>query len=284
MPYSASGVQVPTSRRQKLPPGGSVSWWRAKVRCVYTRVANSSTQSQLAVIGLASLVVGLLLYRQVLPDDFVVYRDAAQRLLHDPGDIYAHRAALPFTYPPIAVVLFVPLALLPGWLGAALLLAASLTALLRCSQILSRWLQLGNHWPALTGVAIMLEPVISTLAYGQMNIILAAMVLVGLDGRVAASAWLGLAAAIKLTPAVFFGPLLLKGSWSRFALGMSALVVATGAGFILLPDQSTGYWRETFLDASRVGGVAYAGNQSINGLLCACWDQAARGCCGCFRF
>jgi hypothetical protein len=193
------------------------AWRRGRFGGAYLRVATSPRRAHLLVVVGVALVVGLTLYRHVLPDDFVVYRQAGVRLLSDPSHLYAEGPGLPFTYPPVAAVLFLFLALVPGWLGAAVLLAGSLLALLHCASILSRWLGLGDHsWVAVAAVMVVTEPVISTLAYGQLNLVLTALVLTALDRRgPAGGIWLGLAAAVKLTPAVFLVPLLFRGSSRR---------------------------------------------------------------------
>ena len=249
---------------------------RDRLRRAYLSVATSSPRARfLAVAGL-SLLIGLTLYRHVLPDDFVVYREAGERLLHEPTDLYAERQALPFTYPPIAAVLFVPLALVPGWLGAAALLTASLISLLRCADILSSWLHLGREsWLAVAAAMLVLEPVLSTLAYGQLNLILGAMVLTTLDRKGPADGvWLGLAAALKLTPAVFFIPLLFRGSWRRCLVAVMSSVVATGVGFLVLPSESVQYWGSTLRQVGRIGAIAYAGNQALDGLI---WREVGPG-------
>ncbi|MEP6631576.1 MAG: glycosyltransferase 87 family protein [Lapillicoccus sp.] len=232
-------------------------------------MATTSPRTRLVVAGGVALVVGLTLYQRVLPDDLVVYRQAGAQLLRDPSLLYAEGTGLPFTYPPVAAVLFLPLALLPGWLGAALVLASSLVALLHCGSILARWLLLGVHaWVAISAAMLVSEPVISTLAYGQLNLVLTALVLTALDRQgPAGGMWLGLAAAVKLTPAVFLAPLLFRGSWRRVAVAAAAGLLATGVGFVVLPAQSVEFWGSTLLHVDRVGGVAYAGNQSLNGLI-----------------
>lgn len=262
------GTGTPNGAERTTPPprGGAR---RERSKGAYLKVATSSPQTRLLVAGGVALVVGLTLYRHVLPDDFVVYRQAGAQLLHDPSHLYAEGAGLPFTYPPVAAVLFLPLALVPGWLGAAMVLAGSLLALLYCASFLARWLDLGDHsWVAITAATLVTEPVISTLAYGQLNLVLTALVLTFLDRQgPAGGIWLGLAAAVKLTPAVFLAPLLFLGSWRRCAVAASAGLLATGVGFVVLPAQSLDYWGSTLLHVDRIGGVAYAGNQSLNGLM-----------------
>lgn len=223
----------------------------------------------IAGILVVSLAVGLTLYQKVLPDDFMVYRGAALRLLSEPDDLYQAIDALPYTYPPFAALLFLPLALVPGWVGASLLLASSLLSLAKCCETVTKWLKLGeNAWGGVLVLMLVSEPVISTLAYGQLNIILAAMVLTTFT---ASRPWggllLGIAMAIKLTPAIFLVTLLLRRSWGGLAAACVGAAGATVLGLALLPQQSATYWTSTVFDAERVGGAAYSGNQSLSGML-----------------
>jgi alpha-1,2-mannosyltransferase len=115
---------------------------------------------------------------------------------------------------------------------------------------------------------LVLEPVLSTVAYGQLNVIRCAMVLTALDRRGQKDAvWLGLATAMKLTPAVFLVPLLFRGSWRRCTAALVMSVLATGVGFLVLPAQSARYLGSTIWQVERIGAMAYAGNQSVNGFV-----------------
>lgn len=101
--------------RATLGPGRTRREW---LHDAYRRVTTTSPLTRRLVAGGLALVVGLTLYRDVLPDDFAVYREAGAQLLRDPSRLYAEGTGLPFTYPPVAAVLFLALALVPGWLGA----------------------------------------------------------------------------------------------------------------------------------------------------------------------
>src|SRR5271166_5754805 len=123
--------------------------------------------------------------------------------------VYAEKTPdfpLPFTYPPFAAVVFYPLHLLPfGLLAFAwqLGIIAALYGVVRMSQLL---LGRGSRRQALlwTAAGIWIEPLRSTFDYGQINVILVLAVLCA----VYSTRWwvsgllVGLAAGIKLTPAV----------------------------------------------------------------------------------
>ena len=90
---------------------------------------------------------------------------------------------LPFTYPPFAAVLMVPLALLPAWLAAGLWTAASVGALAAVVVLVRR--ALGRPAPGwlvalLTAGALALEPVWQNLTFGQVNLLVMLAVLVDL--------------------------------------------------------------------------------------------------------
>ena len=118
--------------------------------------------------------------------------------------------------------------------------------------------------------ALFLEPVRSTLDYGQVNVAL--MALVSVDCLAARARWprgtlVGVAAAVKLTPAAFVLFFLLRRDYRAAATAAGAFAVSTGAGFLLAPGDSARYWTQVIFQASRPGDPAYAANQSIQGVL-----------------
>lgn len=182
---------------------------------------------------------------------------------------------LPFTYPPLAAVLFVPLAVLPLPAALALITALSLGALAFVAGVVAD--RLG--WRPRAGmlvlgcavaVALAFEPVRQTLWFGQLNLILMAMVTA--DCLLRRTPWprgllIGLAAAVKLTPAVFVLFFLPHRAWRPTANALAGFVGASLVGVMLAPDASRSYWLGALLDADRVGGAEYAGNQSLRGAL-----------------
>ncbi len=153
--------------------------------------------------------------------DLHVYVGGAAAL-DQPGTLYDYVYAdqtpdfpLPFTYPPFAAVVFYPLHLLPFGLVALLWsvgIVAALYGVVRLSQrLLTDGSAPGGRRTAMawTAVGIWTEPLRSTFDYGQVNVLLVLAVL----GAVASTRWwvsgllVGLAAGVKLTPAVV-GPVL----------------------------------------------------------------------------
>ena len=206
--------------------------------------------------------------------DLFVYRYGGRALL-DGLPLYGVRdpvMGLPFTYPPFAAVVMVPLALVPAWLAAALWTGASTGALAAVVTVVRR--ELGRPAPAwlvvlLAGGALALEPVWQNFTFGQVNVLLMLAVLVDLvrPDRRWAGVLVGLAAGVKLTPLVFVVLLVLVGR--RAAAGRAALAFAgtVAVGFVAMPAAAAAYWTDRRVDAGRVGPPALAHNQSVYGAL-----------------
>ena len=180
---------------------------------------------------------------------------------------------LPFSYPPIAAAALSPLSLMPMAVAGTLLTLASvaLTAVV-LRVFLRSGAGAGSWWMAgwLLPVALLLEPVRNTLNYGQINILLMALVAADCllpDVRWPRGALVGLAAAVKLTPAAFVLFFLCRGD--RRAAGTSALSFAacTAAGFALDWHDSVRYWTSIVLQTTRPGSLLFCANQSIQGVL-----------------
>ena len=231
--------------------------------------------------------VGFGLYRI----DLAAYRMGGQSWLHG-DDLYGQAPVsrglpLPFTYPPVAAILLAPLALMGMsaagtvlTLGSIALAAVVLRLFLRrldgpadgLSGGQSDGLAGGSVWAVgwLLPPALLLEPVRSTLAYGQVNLVL--MALVALDCLVTAPRWprgalTGLAAAVKLTPAAFLLFFLLRRDYRAAATAGVSFAAATAAGFALAGRDSVRYWSVTVFQTGRVGDPAHAANQCLQAVL-----------------
>lgn len=197
-------------------------------------------------------------------------------------------AQLPFTYPPFAALVFGPLSFLPTQLGAALL--TLLSAVTMCWIIAIAWQACAGtsrgvawSWVAvLSPLLLVAEPVFETLTFGQVNIILAACVIADTcasPGRQTAFRWLppgvlvGLATAVKLTPAVFGLYFLLRRDWKALGWMAATFLAATGVAAAIRPELSFQYWGSTLGNPERIGGLEYASNQSWQGVLVRISDQ-----------
>ncbi|MGW7420318.1 glycosyltransferase 87 family protein [Streptomyces sp. NPDC054813] len=221
--------------------------------------------------------------------DLMVYRAEGATVLAG-GDLYALRttaAHLPSTYPPFAALLFTPLTL-PDVTTMRTLATAGNLFLLVVFVALS--LRLVGHarvegvlWVA--AAAVWCEPVWTTVRYGQVNLLLAVLILWDLSRPPAerpgrwAGVGLGLAAAVKLTPALFAVFLLATGlmarragrdggPWLRHARGAAvAFAGATLLAAAVLPYDSWRFWTGMVFRTGRVGRAEETANQALRGVL-----------------
>ncbi|MGR3874493.1 glycosyltransferase 87 family protein [Streptomyces graminifolii] len=234
----------------------------------------------LLVLALAAVVTVFTATVPLLRDwfDLRVYYGTVHTWLHHGGRIYDYHVpgtAYGFTYPPFAAVSMAPMGFLG--LGAAIVAALllNLVALGVVLRILAGpgWRRLGWFGWALVACGLALfEPLRDTFSFGQVNLLLLALVLG--DCRLLStgrSRWagvgIGLAAAIKLTPALFIGLLLLARRWKAAAVATAVALGATGLAALVVPDASKFYWTRAMWDTTRVGRLDYVSNQSLQGVL-----------------
>ena len=244
------------------------------------------------VLGLALLaavlaaVAAAVLYRHN-PGwmyDARVYRNGGAAALHG-QDVYRRLPPPAFTYAPFAALVFIPLTLLSTNGMGLLVTTASLVCLAA-----SIWLCLGR--PALDGdrrplalcasvcaLALWVDPVSLTLLLGQVNLILMFLVLLDLlaaDGSRWKGMGVGVAAAIKLTPAFFVLYLVLTRRLRAAVVALATMAATVALGFAALPRDSSRYWGGVFLDSSRVGAPQNVRSQSLRSLLVR-WLHTSQG-------
>ncbi len=215
--------------------------------------------------------------------DLHVYLGGAAALDH-PGTLYDYVYAdqtpdfpLPFTYPPFAAVLFYPLQLLPFGLVAfawEVGIVAALYGVVRISQRLLRDRNpsaAGSRRVAMlwTAIGIWIEPLRSTFDYGQVNVF---MVLAVLYAVYSTRWWLsgllvGLAAGVKLTPAVSGLYFLGARRWGVLVFSAAVFFLTIGVSALVVGDQTRFYFTQLLGDASRVGPIGTSFNQSWRGGL-----------------
>lgn len=237
--------------------------------------------------GVYCLVFGIPTVDAFVPYriDLDVYRLGAQ-VFRDGGDLYGRLpdteigANLPFTYPPLAAALFVPLTWLPLKAANVVFSLVTLLALFVVVHLVVREVfglsRGGAAWVAvaLSSVFMWIIPVRETIEFGQVNVVLMALVVVDVlagRGRWWQGSLVGLAMAIKLTPAVFLAYFLVRRDWRALATGVVSALLYTGVGFLLAPGASLQYWTQTLSDPTRIGELAYVSNQSLNGLVHRLW-------------
>jgi len=263
-------------RQQRLRALASVACWLALLASIAAYVVVSIT------VFHHPFHVGL---RKLRYFDLRVYRGAAERILHDRA-IYGHPIArhLGFTYPPVTALALLPLTLASITVDSRVFTAINVVLLvctLRWTVSLwrasnwaggSRFVTGLNDWTIAAGagaLALWLEPVTTTLGYGQVDLIITALVVFDLhrsDTTRTKGAAIGLAAGLKLTPLIFIPYLLLSGRrraalWSVGAfLGTIAVSLATVGGDALH------YWTKVIFETRVVGAIADASNQSLQGV------------------
>ncbi|MFC5291177.1 glycosyltransferase 87 family protein [Actinokineospora guangxiensis] len=241
------------------------------------------TLACLVLIGLAATAFAVLSFEDgaitgAYRMDLDVYRVAVQTWWHG-GSLYGelpelrNGMRLPYLYPPFAVVPLVPFTVLPYWLASAAFAVATVAALLVVVIVVLRALDVRPS-PLLLGallpVALFVEPVRETLHFGQINVFL--MALVAADCLVRAPRWprgalVGLAAAVKLTPAVFVLFFLLRGDRRAAVTAGVSFAVATAVGFLLSWSDSVRFWTQEVIGSAQHRGMANEMNQSVKVVL-----------------
>lgn len=232
--------------------------------------------------------------------DLQVYRFGVQAWLAG-GDMYgtlpetADHITLPFIYPPFAALVLLPLAVVPWAVAWVALLAFSTAALGLTFFVVARRLWPSGGRGGALSVASMalplallvqpgkaidfsrpppqipafaLEPVMQTLEFGQINLLL--MALVSVDVLAARPRWprgalIGIAAAIKLTPAAFVLYFLLRRDYRSAAVAAIVGVVATGLAFLVAPGPSSTFWLNN--PAGGVSGSPFFTDQTFAAVL-----------------
>ena len=219
-------------------------------------------------VGATTFGGTLIPWRPIMVD-LEVYRRAGSVLLAG-GDFYELPGHLQFLYPPFAAVLSVPLALLPstvvelGWTAAG---ALALVA------ILHRFGLQGWLLSVASAVAVyVVEPVLHTLAFGQLGIFLVALVVLDLvpGPRVFPRRLLpqgvltAIATAIKLTPAIFVVYLLMVRKYRAFWVAVITGIAVTLVSAVILPAASYEFWTRLAQGDTGLGhSIIYYTNQSV---------------------
>lgn len=211
--------------------------------------------------------------------DLDVYRSGGQAVLRgEPVYDFVTQPPqlLPFTYPTLAVLLAVPLAMLPWstaqWVWTALIFLA-LTVAVRYSFV--RLLVRTRQWApimigALVATSVYAMPLRDQVRFGQVDLMLVAVCLA--DIVPARTRWprgllVGLATAIKLVPGVFVIYFWITGRRREAVTAAVAGVGATLLTFLVLPADSADYWFRAIFDSERLGSNTSTTNQSIRGML-----------------
>ncbi|WP_409429149.1 glycosyltransferase 87 family protein [Mycobacterium sp. SMC-11] len=194
---------------------------------------------------------------------------------------------LPFTYPPIAAVMFAPLTWVSlGTATAALTVLSTLLLVVSITIVLTglgvrfdrrpdcgpAWWHRGVVAVAIVAASIWLdaEPIWANFDFGQVNAVLMTLVIADCVPRRTywpRGALLGVAVALKLTPAVFLLYFLLRRDRRAAITTVASFLAATLVGFVMAWSDSWQYWTHTVSDTDRIGGASLNTNQNLAGAL-----------------
>jgi alpha-1,2-mannosyltransferase len=270
------------------------------------------TRRQLLLVVAAVLFAALMVRlfgRDYVFFDMRIYH-GAMRWWTSGGELYefiAPETTLGYTYPPFAAITMAPIAAMSyvtaGWINAVLSAAALgwvLAVLLvpiadRCGW--PRWVTVAVALP----LTLALEPGRETLGFGQINLLLFALIFAdlvalswsaghGITLRVRghalgeagrrlflsgawAGAGVGLATAVKLTPGLFILYFIVARQWRPAMVASGTALGATVVAWLVAPRESTTYFTSLLWQTERVGAADFSPNQALSGLLARLYDQ-----------
>ncbi|ATL28655.1 glycosyltransferase 87 family protein [Streptomyces formicae] len=238
------------------------------------------------LLGLSLAALAALCVVQRVPmADTLVYR-AEGAAVADGRDLYGFTVTewqLPATYPPFAAILFVPTTWLPLGALKAVFLAGNVALLALLVRLSCTLVGLPVRVPLLcaaTAVGLWLEPVFQTVLFGQINLALACLVLWDLTrrpGTLGKGFALGVAAGIKLTPAVFIAYYLLTGRVREGLTALASLAGTVAFGALALPGATVDFFTRRVFETGRVGKAWIVDNQSLQGLVARVLHEAEPG-------
>ncbi|ASF13486.1 mannosyltransferase [Nocardia brasiliensis] len=213
--------------------------------------------------------------------DLHVYVDGSAALLTDRlyDFTYAEKTPdfpLPFTYPPFAALVFFPLHYLPfgvvsvGWLLATV---AALYGVVRIAIELILGAERAREWQigvvGWTAVGVWMEPVRTTIDYGQVNVflVLGAMLAVRSSRWWISGGLVGIVAGIKLTPAISGLYFVARRRWASVVCSALVFGATVGLSFLIAPHEARRYFGTLLGDADRIGPVGSVWNQSLRGAM-----------------
>lgn len=272
-----SHISAPPADRAGPPdaPPLGVAGWSTRRR-VLTGVAVLASLVLAAVI-----VVNSLLDHAEAPYylDLRIYLGAAQTYLNG-ASIYTYTdpwVGLGSTYPPIASVLFVPLTRFTPTAGDFVWMGINVACIVG-----SGWLIVRRHLrltPAeawiysllALGPVVFMRPAWKTIDMGQINVVLWTVILFDVFAVGRSRKWggigVGLATAVKLVPGLFVLLYLAAGRRAAAARAVATFLALGALAWVLDPADSKEYWTKLVWDASRIGPIGDAQNNSLRFVL-----------------
>ena len=238
------------------------------VRCVLTA----------AGVVLSAVVCGMVLWRAGTEFllDLEVFQDAGRAFVAG-ADLYSEdfptRSGFRFIYPPVAALLFAPLAPLSATVAQVAWTAATIVAVWAILAMVAGRARVPRPALvalALTGLVLLMEPLRSNLSFGQINVFLFLLVtadVLGFTPRRFRGVLLGLAAGIKITPAAFALLFLVRRDWAALTRSVATVIVTAVIGYLVRPAESVHFWTTEFFVTDRAGHMHFVPNQALSGLL-----------------
>lgn len=182
----------------------------------------------------------------------------------------------PFTYPPFGAWSLSPLTWFDYETAARLMIMAIALQTALIVALIGR--SLGWSWGSAFAIAPWaailvqqcLEPFNQSVGFAQVNTAMMALVMIDVaapdswKGRGVAS---GLAAAIKLTPAIAILIFLLRRQWRSAITMVATSLTVTLLSWIISPGESTRFFFDAMWDPQRAGDAYYTSNQNLKGFV-----------------
>ena len=229
----------------------------------------------------AALAYGLYIALRTYEVDLGVYLRLGGRYIFT-SHLYSFglpNTSLLFTYPPFAALLFAPWQRMFSTVDAVqsvwtLCNLVALVGLLVLSlRVVKPDLSRGSALRlalVLSLPALLLNPVLVTVGFGQVNLVVTLLVMWDLLSSRRIGRWqapqgvaIGLAAAVKLTPLLFVPYLLLTRRF-RSALNCTiTFIFCEVVTFVISPTSSRDYWTKALFKPGRAGELSFVGNQNL---------------------
>lgn len=182
----------------------------------------------------------------------------------------------PFTYPPFGAWALSPLTWFDYETAARLMIIAIALQTAVIVALVGR--SLGWSWGSAFAIAPWaailvqqcLEPFTQSVGFAQVNTAMMALVMIDVaappswKGRGVAS---GLAAAIKLTPAIAVLIFLLRRQWRSAITMVATSITVTLLSWVISPGESTRFFFDAMWDPQRAGDAYYTSNQNLKGFV-----------------
>lgn len=182
----------------------------------------------------------------------------------------------PFTYPPFGAWVLSPLTWFDYETAARLMIMAIALQTAVIVALVGRSLgwSWGSAFAIAPWVAILvqqcLEPFTQSVGFAQVNTAMMALVMIDVaappswKGRGVAS---GLAAAIKLTPAIAVLIFLLRRQWRSAITMVATSLTVTLLSWVISPGESARFFFDAMWDPQRAGDAYYTSNQNLKGFV-----------------